>query len=227
MLDDILDRLDREGMLASDLSTYKSELDPQSEHAESRRKTRLEKLYFEKSGPLRKARFRDNIDYVRAVHAEGAAIIDAARHGVATKKSMMFTTTFPCHECARHIVAAGIREVVYLEPYPKSAVANLYADSIQVDPHRRDPKKVVFRTFVGVSPSRYLEFFTVDRDRKDSHGQRIPFNARKAAPHLPDYTPQASAAISTEFFEYEQFRQFYEHHPTKTERPNEGAKEST
>lgn len=220
MLNDILDRLDREGMLAEHLLTYKNAESSDPEKTESLRKSRLEKLYFEKSGPLRKARFRDNIDYVRAVHAEGAAIIDAARHGVRTKKCVMFTTTFPCHECARHIVAAGIKEVVYLEPYPKSAVASLYADSIQVDPHRRDPKKVTFRTFVGVSPPRYLEFFTVNRERKDSHGQRIPFDARDEEPHLPDYTPPASAATSTERLEYEQFSRFFEqrqHAPKPTE----------
>jgi deoxycytidylate deaminase len=28
--------------------------------------------------------------------------------------------SFPCHMCARHIIATGLREVVYIEPYPKS-----------------------------------------------------------------------------------------------------------
>ncbi|MDN3612645.1 hypothetical protein QWZ16_23945 [Vibrio ostreicida] len=26
---------------------------------------------------------------------------------------------FPCHNCAKHIVASGIKRVVYVEPYPK------------------------------------------------------------------------------------------------------------
>lgn len=206
MLSDLLDRLDAAGALSQDFSAAPPP--GSSEDEDERRKSRLERLYFDKAGPLRKARLRDNIDYVRAVHAEGAAIIDAARHGVATKKCTMFTTTFPCHECARHIVAAGIKEVVYLEPYPKSAVRVLYEDSIQVDPHHKDKRKVTFRTFVGVSPSRYLEFFTVDRDRKDAHGQRVNFDFRKIPPHLPDHTPPASAAVNTEFFELQNFTEF-------------------
>lgn len=40
-------------------------------------------------------------------------------------------TTFPCHYCARHIVAAGIYEVQYIEPYPKSKALQLHADAIE------------------------------------------------------------------------------------------------
>jgi cytidine deaminase len=218
MLADLLDRLDRAKALSETFSTDKYKDDPQ--RAEELRKQRLEKLYFEKSGALRKARLRDNIDYIRAVHAEGAAIIDAARHGVATKKCILFSTTFPCHECARHIVAAGIKEVVYLEPYPKSAVKSLYEDSIQVDPYHRDKRKLLFRTFVGVSPSRYLEFFTVDRERKDVHGQRIRFDLRTEDPHLPEYTPPASAAESTERLELQRFTEFLEQVKTQTSSPS-------
>src|SRR5579871_385409 len=60
------------------------------------------------------------IEYGRCVHAEMAAIVDAARRGVAIAGCTLYTTTFPCHECARHIVAASIRQVVYIDPYPKS-----------------------------------------------------------------------------------------------------------
>jgi deoxycytidylate deaminase len=206
MLADLLDLLDKAKVLSDEFSTDKFREDAQ--RVQDLRKSRLEKLYYDKSGPLRKARLRDNIDYIRAVHAEGAAIIDAARHGVATKRCTLFSTTFPCHECARHIVAAGIREVVYLEPYPKSAVKDLFEDSIEVDPYQRNKKKVLFRTFVGVSPSRYLEFFTVDRDRKDIRGQRVPFDPRKEAPHLPEFTPPASVAEANERLELQKFTEF-------------------
>ena len=43
----------------------------------------------------------------------------------------MFVTTFPCHYCARHIVSAGIDEVQYIEPYPKSQAIGLHRDSIE------------------------------------------------------------------------------------------------
>lgn len=60
------------------------------------------------------------IEYGRAIHAEMAAIVDAAFRGVSVAGGILYTTTYPCHNCGRHIVAAGIKRVVYLEPYPKS-----------------------------------------------------------------------------------------------------------
>ena len=66
---------------------------------------------------LKSAQFLGTIDYVRAVHAEMAAITDAARHGISTNGCILYTTTFPCHDCAKHIIAAGISRVVYVKPY--------------------------------------------------------------------------------------------------------------
>ena len=42
----------------------------------------------------------------------------------------MYVTTFPCHNCAKHIIAAGLERVVYLEPYPKSRAKTLYDEDI-------------------------------------------------------------------------------------------------
>ena len=49
----------------------------------------------------------DALEYGRVVHAEMAALTDAARLGIAVKNSTLYCTTFPCHMCAKHIVAAG------------------------------------------------------------------------------------------------------------------------
>lgn len=63
----------------------------------------------------------DLIEFSRSIHAEMEAILSVAREG---KRSLvgatLFTSTYPCHNCARHIVAAGIRQVVYIEPYKKA-----------------------------------------------------------------------------------------------------------
>jgi cytidine deaminase len=67
------------------------------------------------------SRLMSLIKFGRNVHAEMAAITDAAPRGVSVRDATMYTTTFPCHDCARHIVAAGIKRVAYVEPYPKSA----------------------------------------------------------------------------------------------------------
>ena len=59
------------------------------------------------------------LDVCRALHAEENAIIRLAGIGKASNGELvLYTTTFPCNLCANKIVAAGIRRVVYAEPYP-------------------------------------------------------------------------------------------------------------
>jgi len=98
------------------------------------------------------------IEYMRSVHGEMAALLSCARRGVAVKGCDMYVTTFPCHECARLIVAAGIEHVYFIEPYPKSRVAEMYDDSITVDAIG-DDNHVVFSAFVGVAPRCFVELF--------------------------------------------------------------------
>jgi deoxycytidylate deaminase len=100
---------------------------------------------------LREGRIGDLLEFSRAVHAEMDAIIAAARKGSSTVGAKLFVTTFPCHYCARGIVAAGIDEVQYVEPYPKSHALAQHADSITLDAKERKSakgrRKVLFRPF--------------------------------------------------------------------------------
>ena len=70
------------------------------------------------------------------------------------KGTILYSTTFPCHHCARHIVASGIKSVYYIEPYEKSLAIKLHEDSIALDSQGVDSagKKVVFLHFEGVAP---------------------------------------------------------------------------
>lgn len=52
------------------------------------------------------------------LHAEQNAIIQAAVTGVSIEGATLYTTTFPCVTCAKMIMAARIKEVVYDEGYP-------------------------------------------------------------------------------------------------------------
>lgn len=70
------------------------------------------------------------LDYCRALHAEENAIISLARNGrsVPLEQCVLYTTTYPCRMCANKIVNVGIRNIVYVEPYPdeeaKSIIKN-------------------------------------------------------------------------------------------------------
>lgn len=53
-----------------------------------------------------------------SVHAEQNAIIQAAREGLSLKGCVLYCTHQPCVVCAKMIINAGIKEVVYKEGYP-------------------------------------------------------------------------------------------------------------
>ena len=74
----------------------------------------------------------------RGVHAEQNAVIQAAYFGVSVKDASIYITNFPCVLCAKILINAGIREVVYLDDY--------------VDPHSRkilEESNVIVRRYVG------------------------------------------------------------------------------
>ncbi|EMC0409340.1 deoxycytidylate deaminase [Vibrio fluvialis] len=104
------------------------------------------------------------IEYSRAIHAEMDAIVSLARHSnESTSGKILLSTTYPCHNCARHIVAAGIKKVIYIEPYDKSLAVDLHDDAIT---EQEQDGKVMFQLFEGVAPRRFQTFFTSNRERK-------------------------------------------------------------
>lgn len=130
------------------------------------------------------------IEYSRAIHAEMEAILNIARSGKSsTLGSVMYTTTYPCHNCARHIIASGISRVVYIEPYEKSLAMKLHSDAISID--ESSSGKVLFENFQGVSPTRYTTLFAFSHRRKDNNGQAVRIVGKDASlishEHLDSY----------------------------------------
>ena len=135
-------------------------------------------------------RLKDLIEFSRSVHAEMDAIVSLARNGgFSTKGATLYTTTFPCHSCARHIVAAGISEVIYIEPYEKSLAKDLHSDSISFtfsETEAQNSNKVRFKHFEGVAPTRFTQLFQF-RERKDNTGKFISISPIGAATKIPEY----------------------------------------
>ena len=50
-------------------------------------------------------------------HGEENAIVQAAYHGISVKDGTLYTTFSPCLLCAKMIINAGIKEVVYRDRY--------------------------------------------------------------------------------------------------------------
>jgi dCMP deaminase len=68
-------------------------------------------------------------DTCLCIHAEQNAIIQAAYHGVAIAGATLYCTHQPCLVCAKMIVNAGIRKVVYAGEYPDPAAARLLEEA--------------------------------------------------------------------------------------------------
>jgi dCMP deaminase len=47
------------------------------------------------------------------IHAEMNAIIWAAREGISIDGGIIYTTTKPCRDCTKHIIASGIKSIFY------------------------------------------------------------------------------------------------------------------
>ena len=65
----------------------------------------------------------------RALHAEQNAIIQAAKLGVSIDGATLYCTHQPCSVCARMIINAGIKRVVYQEGYPDDFTLELFAEA--------------------------------------------------------------------------------------------------
>lgn len=146
------------------------------------------------SSVLEGARAAALIEFTRCLHAEQAAIINAARAGVATEGAVLFSTTFPCHECAKMIVGAGIVEVFYIEPYPKSLVGRLYRDLIDVEPPVSAERglvggRVPFRSFQGIAPRRYDVAFMAGERREGD--ELATFDRLRACPRAGGWNDTA------------------------------------
>jgi deoxycytidylate deaminase len=126
---------------------------------------------FLKQKDVQDSQFMDALEYGRIVHAEMSAISDASRLGLATSGAVLFSTTFPCHMCAKHIVASGIQTVIFLEPYPKSLASDLHPDALWIEGGSRGKYQpypsVEFEHFHGITPRRYRELFERSSRKKD------------------------------------------------------------
>ena len=135
----------------------------------------------------------DITEYGRAVHAEMDAVLSCARTGAMVRGARLFSTTFPCHNCAKHLVDAGIVEVQYVEAYPKSMAISLHADAVYWE---EDPApgsiasgKMVFKHYVGVGPRRYVDLFSLKLGsgrlvQRRKQGKISPWDRATAEPRV-------------------------------------------
>lgn len=142
---------------------------------------------FEFTKALENTKIRGLIEFSRSIHAEMHALLSAAHsEGSRIKDGNLYVTTYPCHSCARHIVASGVSKVFYIEPYRKSLAIKLHDDSVTEDESGENKVKIL--PFSGVSPNKYLSLFTGRANNRKTpiEGNLIEPDQRSARPILEE-----------------------------------------
>ncbi|MGJ4957200.1 anti-phage dCTP deaminase [Bradyrhizobium sp. HKCCYLRH2015] len=174
LLRELFDRMDRAGLLSDKAKKAGSpaQMVAKFTRKESKGRDEEDEARDEDDGVLASCAVLNLTEFGRVVHAEMCAICDAARLGRSVRNCTLFVTTFPCHNCTKHILASGIRRVIYIEPYPKSRAQELHSNEISIE--QDTPGKVSFIPFLGISPFRYRDIFQKGR-RKDGHGDALDY----------------------------------------------------
>ncbi len=146
ILKELLERIEKKGWLSANAQEHSSR-----------------ELAKQLLSDLKGTQFLNIGEFTRPVHAEMAALIDSARRGVPIDRLTMYVTTFPCHNCAKHIIAAGIQQVIYLEPYPKSRTNVLHPEEVELSSSEyvEHDGKVVFLAYTGIAPRQYNKLFSM------------------------------------------------------------------
>jgi dCMP deaminase len=65
----------------------------------------------------------------RGLHAEQNAVIQAAMHGAAVSGGTLYCTHQPCVVCSKILINAGIKRIVYGQPYPDKLAEEMLAEA--------------------------------------------------------------------------------------------------
>ncbi len=117
-----------------------------------------------------------------------------SRNNISSRNSVLFCTTFPCHNCAKHIIAAGVDKVYFIEPYPKSKALEFHSESIKSkipdSNNTNEQEFTYFIPFIGVGPRKFFDLFSLNSGsgrtikRKDKDGNIVTWNPETAKPKI-------------------------------------------
>ena len=74
---------------------------------------------------------RDNHEQA-SLHAEQNAVTDCAKRGVCCQDATAYITHYPCIICCRLLLAAGIKEIKYLENYKNDDLVEYFTKQCNV-----------------------------------------------------------------------------------------------
>ena len=69
----------------------------------------------------------------RGIHAEQNSVIQAAVNGVSISGSTLYCTHQPCVVCSKILINAGIKRIVYANPYPDKLAAEMMHEAGNIE----------------------------------------------------------------------------------------------
>ncbi|MFL8887670.1 deoxycytidylate deaminase [Helcococcus kunzii] len=80
---------------------------------------------------------------IATIHAEINALIYCAKEGISVKNSVCYVTHFPCLNCTKALIQAGISKIIYKEAYRVDEYAlelldNNHIPHIQIDEFKKE-----------------------------------------------------------------------------------------
>lgn len=102
---------------------------------------------------------------MRTIHAEANALLQCAKFGVATQGSEIYVTHFPCLQCTKMIVQAGISKIYYMNDYRNHPYAVKLLNQNNIECLKVDIEKDFFKN---------LDFDSVIRSESFTHDEALP-----------------------------------------------------
>ena len=71
----------------------------------------------------------ERVELCRGVHAEQNAVVQAAKYGISIDGATVYADTRPCVLCAKTMINAGIKEVVFCGEFPDDLSRAMFAEA--------------------------------------------------------------------------------------------------
>ncbi len=94
---------------------------------------------------------------VRTIHAEMNALMQCSVHGISTLGASAYVTNLPCTNCAKSLIAAGIKEIVIFSDYHDSMAESLFEQSGVILRRIKQPDASIFYDLSSFSSAKKID----------------------------------------------------------------------
>ena len=88
---------------------------------------------------------------IRTAHAEINALAQATNHGGGVRGSTAYLTNMSCTDCAKAMIASGIKRIVVFSDFHDTKATQFYTESgVEIDKQEMPSTKIDYETVLGI-----------------------------------------------------------------------------